>query len=693
MTADIFGLGRSLEPSFSLAQQAWKVDNTMELRPGELLVQVKIISINLVSFSEIWEETGGDDALLRSRVLEIIRARGKLHNPVTNTGGMLYGVVAGMGAAYPNHYGVQVGDEIISLVSLSITPLILTRILSVDYECAQMEVEGQAILYASSPVVQKPSDMPLRVAISAMDEAGAPARTFRTVERNQSVLVLGASGRTGLLCGYAARDKMGESGRLVGLVRDRESRDLLERYQLYDEVLALDATNVPRLVEEEGGIARQFDVVINCINSANTELASLVAVKDKGTVYFASLGCDYKFAALTAESIGKEVTILPYTGFLEGHAAYTLGLLRRFPRMRDALQQRFEGVEAERVRRQQEEQWAEEHQDANVGGYIFRSKESKFVLRQALKVARYSSNVMVCGESGVGKEIIARIIHQNSERKSFPMVKINCAAIPEPLLESELFGYEKGSFTGAGAKGKHGLWETAQNGTLFLDEVGELPLSIQAKLLRVIQEKEIVRVGGVTPIKVNVRLIAATNRDLAEMVRQNRFREDLYYRLNVYPITVPPLRRRRADIVPLAEHFIQRYNREFGLNKALGSKTLEFLENQPFPGNIRELQNLIQRLMITTDFQIIEVRDVLAALAYDQKEDHSHPAEKPAGPPPQPFQEEGLSLKELLARQEEAILRACRKQYRSTREMARALQISQPSVVRKLNQYGISENG
>lgn len=690
---DIFGLSRSLEPRRSLAQQAWKVDNTMELRPDELLVDVKIISINLVSFSEIWEETGGDDGLFCRRVMEIIKERGKLHNPVTNTGGMLYGTVVAAGADYPNAFHVRPGDEVISLVSLSITPLKLNRILSVDYECAQLVVEGRAILYASSPVVKKPRDIPLSVAISAMDEAGAPARSHRTVERGDEVLVLGASGRNGLLCGYAARDKMGDTGRLVGVVREQESREVLETYGLYDEVLALDATDIERFCgAEEGGIARRFDVVINCINSVNTELASLVAVKPKGTVYFATLGCDYKFAALTAESIGKEVFIIPYTGFMDGHAEYTLDLLRRFPRMQEAMQRQFRRVEDERMRHQREAQWIDEHRESeeDVGGYIFRSRESKATLRQALKVARYPSNVMIYGESGVGKEIVARIIHQNSERKSFPMIKINCAAIPENLLESELFGYEKGSFTGANAKGKIGLWEAAQNGTLFLDEVGELPLSFQAKLLRVIQEKEIVRVGGLTPIKVNVRIVAATNRDLAAMVKQGLFREDLYYRLNVFPITVLPLRKRRMDIVPLAEHFVERYNREFGLKKTLGTKTLEFLEKQPFRGNIRELQNLIQRLMITTDYQIIEVRDVLMALAYDQKEEENGVPDAvpdqtaaPSGP------EESCSLKAILDRQEEAVLRACRERCGSTRKMAELLQISQSSVVRKLNQYGI----
>ena len=687
---DSFGLERSIEPRHALAQQAWKIDNTMALRPDEVLIDVKIININLVSFNEILDETGGDSDLLCQRILEIIRERGKLHNPVTNSGGMLYGSVVELGPSYPNSCQIRPKDEIISLSSLTVTPLRISRILRIDYESAQLEVEGQAILYASSPVVKKPADLPLRAVIAAMDEAGAPTRTHQTVQPGQEVLVLGASGRIGLMCGYAARDKMGSSGRLVGIVRDQEDRVQLERYGLFDEVLALDATDLNAFC---GGahteIAQRFDVVINCINTADTEVASLVAVKNRGTIYFATICCDYKFVALTAESIGKEIRVIPYTGFLEGHADYTLELMRRFPQMQTAIQRRLRGTpEAVSLPGQEPPPRPEADGEEDGGsGYIFRSRESKATLRQALKVARYTSNVMIYGESGVGKEIIARVIHQNSERKSFPMIKINCAAIPEHLLESELFGYEKGSFTGASSKGKLGLWEAAQNGTLFLDEVGELPIAFQAKLLRVIQEKEIVRVGGITPIKVDVRIIAATNRDLGRMVQTGSFREDLYYRLNVYPITVLPLRKRRADIVPLAKYFVERYNREFGLQKALGVKTLEFLENQPFRGNIRELQNLIQRLMIMTDYQIIEVRDVLQALSADLSEAGA-PAEEPAVPA---FQAalEGGSLKEMLGRREREILRLYQQQYKSTRKMARLLGISQSSVVRKLHQYGL----
>lgn len=348
---DSFGLERSIEPRHALAQQAWKIDNTMTLRSDEVLIDVKIININLASFNEILDETGEDRALLCQRVLEIVRERGKLHNPVTNSGGMLYGTVVELGPSYPNIYHIRPKDEIISLSSLTVTPLHITQILRIDYESAQLEVEGQAILYANSPVVKKPPDLPLRAVIAAMDEAGAPTRSYQIVQPGQDVLILGASGRIGLMCGYAAKDKMGSSGRLVGIVRDQESRIQMEQCSVFDEVLELDATNLSAFCgTPHAEIIQRFDVVINCINTADTEAASLLAVKNHGTIYFATICCDYKFVALTAESIGKEIQVIPYTGFLEGHADYTLGLMRRFPQMQTDIQRGICGVPETRLR-------------------------------------------------------------------------------------------------------------------------------------------------------------------------------------------------------------------------------------------------------------------------------------------------------------------------------------------------------
>ena len=223
------------------------------------------------------------------------------------------------------------------------------------------------------------------------------------------------------------------------------------------------------------------------------------------------------------------------------------------------------------------------------------------VLDQVRRVAPTDSTALILGETGTGKELIARAIHQISHRCGRPFVKLNCAAIPFDLLESELFGHEKGAFTGAIAQ-KLGRFEMADTGTLFLDEIGDIPLALQPKLLRVLQEQEFERLGSGRTHRVNVRLVAATHRDLMQMVRQNQFRSDLYYRLNVFPVVLPPLRERREDILPLVWYFVENFSRRIGKQiNDIPEETLAAFEGFDWPGNIRELQNLIERAIIMSD--------------------------------------------------------------------------------------------
>lgn len=229
---------------------------------------------------------------------------------------------------------------------------------------------------------------------------------------------------------------------------------------------------------------------------------------------------------------------------------------------------------------------------------------------KASKVADKDTTVLIQGETGTGKEMLANFIHQNSLRKDKILLCLNCGAISKDLIETELFGYVGGAFTGGLPKGKPGYFEIADGGTLFLDEIGELPFNVQMKLLRTLQEKEIIRVGAGKPKKVDVRVIAATNRNLMEMVERNEFRADLYYRLNVVNIEIPPLRERRQDIVPLANLFLKRFNDKFKTNKSLSAYSYKMLEDYDWPGNVRELKNTIEKMVILSDEDIISVADI-----------------------------------------------------------------------------------
>lgn len=236
--------------------------------------------------------------------------------------------------------------------------------------------------------------------------------------------------------------------------------------------------------------------------------------------------------------------------------------------------------------------------DHNV--IIANSPAMQNVINTINAIAPTDSNVVILGESGTGKDMMAHFIHERSNRSDNAFISINCAAIPESLLESELFGYEKGSFTGALSKGKIGLFEAASGGTIFLDEIGDMPLALQSKLLRALENHEIRRVGGVKNIPIDVRIICATNVDLQAMVQEKKFREDLYYRLSVFPLQLPPLRERQEDIIPLAEYFLQSLNEKYGTNKVLAKISIQTMLEHGWPGNIRELRNVMERIYVVS---------------------------------------------------------------------------------------------
>ncbi len=311
-------------------------------------------------------------------------------------------------------------------------------------------------------------------------------------------------------------------------------------------------------------------------------------------------------------------------------------------------------------------------------GIITQNPELQTKIETAFHVAKVDSTVLILGESGVGKELIAELIHRASRRGKGPFIKINCGAIPANLLESEFFGYEPGAFTGASKDGKPGLFELAQGGTLFLDEVGELPLDLQVKVLRALQGREIIRIGGKKSIALDVRYLAATNRDLEEMVRNKVFREDLYYRLNVVPIVVPPLRRRKEDIVPLTNEFMQRFNQRYGLQKWLSPQAIQALLTYDWPGNVRELENTMERLVVTSredEITAAGLSEIAPAIAFASQ--HSI--------------EEGdaFSLEGHLAREEKRLLREAYRKAGSTRKAAALLKISQSAMVKKMQKYGV----
>ena len=316
----------------------------------------------------------------------------------------------------------------------------------------------------------------------------------------------------------------------------------------------------------------------------------------------------------------------------------------------------------------------------DVEDVVWDSQAMRRVSELAQRVAMVDSTVLISGESGTGKEVVAKLIHRLSQRHEGPMVAINCGAIPENLLESELFGYEKGAFTGAVREGKAGLLEVADKGTILLDEIGELPLSLQVKLLRVIQELRFMRIGGVKQVKVDVRFVAATNRDLKIMVKQGTFREDLFYRLNVVPIHIPPLRERKRDIARLVRVFLKKYNEKYHREKRILPEVVRYFETSyDWPGNVRELENIVERMVVSCCNDTIRLDDEVLKDYFDLQGDEDNRV----------IVSGLMNLKKARELVEREIIQKASQVYSSTRSVAEALGMDHSTIARKAKKFGI----
>lgn len=382
-------------------------------------------------------------------------------------------------------------------------------------------------------------------------------------------------------------------------------------------------------------------------------------------------------AVATILELGKEVLVTGTPVFDPfGNVKLVVTNTRDFPELK-RLEQQLHALTEEQRKANQELAYLRRRQ-AEGRELIYRSEAMESVMELARTVAQTDVTVLITGESGTGKELIANELYQNSARRDKPFIKVNCAAIPAELLESELFGYEEGAFTGARRSGRAGMFELADTGVILLDEIGDMPLALQTKLLRVLQQRELIRVGGSRPVKLDLRVIAATNKDLREEVRQGRFREDLYYRLNVVPIELKPLRERRADIPILAQHFCRGFCKKYGRNMSISPEAVELLTRYPWPGNIRELENLIERIVVTNAGDGTVTREqVRSALSSNG----SFPWESPAPG----------SLKQQVSAYEQGLILQAVEREGSIRRAAKALGVDHSTLVKKLRQYGLAE--
>ncbi|NLL42667.1 MAG: zinc-binding dehydrogenase [Firmicutes bacterium] len=335
-TACPFGTHRVIKPLGSLPQGAERLDNSMEIRSNEILVDVETLNIDSASFTQIRQEAGDDKDRIAQIMQAIVDTRGKHHNPVTGSGGMFIGTVRSIGEDLQGKRDIKPGDRIASLVSLTLTPLVIEKIKTIHLDTAQVDIEGQAILFASGIFAVLPDDLPQKLALAALDVAGAPAQTAKLVKPGDTVLIVGAGGKSGSLCLHEARKRAGVSGQVIAMDYGEAALERIRRLALADAVLDADATKPVQSLQAfqaaTGG--RLADLTINCVNIPQTEMTSILCTRDGGTVYFFSMATSFTAAALGAEGVGKDVNMLIGNGYTKNHAEITLEVLRENPKLR-----------------------------------------------------------------------------------------------------------------------------------------------------------------------------------------------------------------------------------------------------------------------------------------------------------------------------------------------------------------------
>jgi len=685
-----FGIDRSLTPRRTFTPLAWELDNSSQLKSGEVRIALGKVHVEGTSFRQICQEAGNDEEQIKEKIKDIVIRRGKLHNPVTDTGGLFCGVIEEIDSDYPNTKGLKPGDEVVCNSSLAGIPMYIDKITSIDKVYPQFDAEGYAISLPGMPIVKRPKDIPIGLLMFTLNESGTIYKVSKEAKDKKRFAVLANNVIMATIYGYTIRKAAGEDAEIFCLL-DRNTPVAMKgpgierlKAEVFTDLFYVNMMRPAECLKQFDG-KQQVDMVVNCADVPGAETISVVAAKSGGTLIFANFISNYNIALYVTEATSKDLQIKCADGYLEQYDEFDFEIVRELaPYIEGSLVPRektVRGGQRSEVDREILQQYTQ-HNLEEAEDFVSVSSRMQSVLDEIMSVSKYDCNVLITGETGVGKEKVANIIQKNSRRKMQPFVKINCASISPNLIESEFFGYEKGAFTGADSKGKIGYFEAADNGIIFLDEVGELPMDMQAKLLRVIQDGEFLKVGGTRPVKTDVRIISATNKDLEDLVEKRVFRRDLYYRLNVFPIKVPALDERTEDIPHLAESFVRKYNEKFGLSKYIDEDAKESLASHKWPGNIRELENVVQRLLIGSSGDAITVMDVVKELDRDLIKGIDAPA-------PDADDEGNIDLTSMVEAFEKNIIRQACEKYGSTRKAAKAIGISQTQFVRKKNKYGL----
>ena len=607
-----FGIQRVMEPEGAVPVTSWKMDNSRAISSVEARISLNRLHIEKSSFQQICNQCGYNESKMIQRFKDIVDKRGKLHNPFTETGGMIYGTIEEMGADFEKERPYKKGDDFLCLVTMTAIPIYIEEIEEIDFNYGQLKVKGYAIIFQDTAAYKEEITGDIRYTMAALEEAGSLFGIYNAAKNIENTIVIGKDIISALLYSSVIRKAAGNNKYNLHILMDYDSygsvpEEIVEKVLLEyaDSVYFTDVRNAIGSYREIGSKTGPADLVINCEDKTGTETLSIFLCKNNGTVYFTNMSNNYSASILIAESMKKQIYASDLDQYFEGYDSFTAELLKETEASLEKVNRLYKEFAELKGISPRTAKVMEHYRISQADDFIYASPVTGEMVEEVINIAKYDCNVIIQGETGVGKEKVLQLIHKNSSRKEKPCIKVNCATIQENLAESEFFGYEEGSFTGARSGGKKGYFELANNGILFLDEIGTLSLNMQSKLLRVLQENQFYRVGGTKQLSVNVRVICANNINLRKLVDEGKFREDLYYRLNICQINVPPLRNRQEDVYVLAHEFLKRYNKKYNVIREISEDGYEALMRYSWPGNVRELENTVHRMVINSRDEII----------------------------------------------------------------------------------------
>ena len=686
---DTFGLSRVLEPKGTMPVTAWKLDNSREIKTNEARIAIELIDVDVNNFLHTCYQFDFDEELMKQKFIDVIEKRGKFHNPFTDSGGVFYGKIEAMGEEYKEVTHFEVGDEYIAQATLTAIPMHLDEITSIDFNYGQLYVKGYAIVFEESMIYKRQKYGNIKTILKTLEEASNLYQASKMVEDSKKIAIIGKDIMLTVLYTGATR-RAAKKGTKITLIMDHDGcggipeeniEKLMKRNA--DDVYFVDLRNS---IESSKVIAEDletFDLVINTEDRVGAETLSTFLVCEDGTVYFTNMSNGLMEFVLIAESMPRHVHAIERDQYYIGNDGFTDDLMVSMAKDIEVADEMFQNVATKRGLSENMAVVLSQYRVGKVDDFIYASNVTEAMVEEAINVANYDCNVIIQGETGVGKEKVLQLIHKNSQRSNKPCIKVNCATIQESLAESEFFGYEPGSFTGAQSTGKKGYFELANNGILFMDEIGTLSMNMQSKLLRVLQESQFYRVGGTEQLSVNVRVICANNIPLKSLVDEGRFREDLYYRLNICTINVPPLRDRKEDIYVLAKEFLSVYNKKYGVLKEIDEDGFAALNKYEWPGNVRELENTIHRMIINTKGNMITGLDAEKLLGQNAYDDYIVETKTKLG------NGADVDFNHIMEQQEKKLCEYALKKHSTTRQAADSLGITQSKLMRMKQKYGL----